>query len=69
MERETEAKIVFKRGRAHGDALQVKAKTLANTGRARDKEKPGEYSGLGVMVEAAGIEPASRSSLQAVLHT
>jgi hypothetical protein len=65
-----ETEIVLKRGRASGDALQANAKNPANTGRARDKEKqPGEYSGLGVMVEPAGIEPASASTLQTVLHT
>lgn len=64
-----EAEIVLKRGSASGDALQANVKNPANTGRARDKEKPGEYSGLGVMVEPAGIEPASASTLQTVLHT
>ena len=43
--------------------------SAANIGLARDKKKTRDKSDLLKLVEAAGIEPASKSTLQTVLHT
>ena len=41
----------------------------SNTRRSKCKSHPIKLDGLYILVEAAGIEPASASPLQAVLHT
>jgi hypothetical protein len=53
----------------HTRTQEAKLVKPANTGLVRDKKKTRDESDLLVMVEAAGIEPASKSTLQIVLHT